>query len=99
MFYESAIDNLLLGLKKHKINIPKDVSIMVVNNDPVIKDGLKITTVGVIPKVEFGETAANKLIDLIEAKIHPPVNIKLKLKLLKGQSCKNLRIKEVRDVK
>ena len=92
LFWELATISLISALEKYGIKIPEDVSLMAVGHEQVAINGLKVTTIGDNSSIEFGETVANKLIDLIEEKIQPPVNTKMKLKLLEGNSCR--RIKE-----
>ncbi|MBU0478107.1 substrate-binding domain-containing protein [bacterium] len=99
LFWSPATANLISALEKHGIKIPEDVSLMAVGHEQYAKNGLKITTVAGSSPIKFGETAANKLMNLIEGKIHPPVNVKLKLKLLEGNSCIRINNKEEkRDV-
>jgi DNA-binding LacI/PurR family transcriptional regulator len=91
LFNESCIQNFMDALSALKIRIPKDVSLLVTaSKQPTIK-GIKLATFGGISPVERGEEAAKTLIGMIEGKIAQPVNIKLKLNILEGESCRKLK--------
>lgn len=87
LFRDDLIEPFLAALKKHNIGVPQDCSLMVRHEEKVTaKNGLEITTVGGISKVKFGETAAEALIDVLEGKATAPVNKKLQLKIIEGNS-------------
>ncbi|OGV52632.1 MAG: hypothetical protein A2017_20740 [Lentisphaerae bacterium GWF2_44_16] len=87
LFYRNAFENLYSALRHFNLKIPGDISIMSASHEPLRKDGLEITTIGT-GKNNFGKAASNLLLDLIEGKIHSPVNRKLKLELREGNSVK-----------
>ncbi|MDD2480184.1 MAG: GntR family transcriptional regulator, partial [Victivallaceae bacterium] len=91
LFYNNAFDNLYQALESFDLNIPNDISLIVISPTPLCKNNLKIATLGVA-KDNFGKTACNLLLDLIENKIPVPVNKNLKLEIRQEDSLKELNL-------
>ncbi|MDD5597911.1 MAG: GntR family transcriptional regulator [Victivallaceae bacterium] len=88
LFYWNAFDNLYKALEDFNLNVPDDISLLVISLGALRRNNLEIATLGVT-KNYFGKIACNLLLDLIENKISVPVNRKLKLELYRGNSLKD----------
>ncbi len=89
-FHQKFLGQLLHAFKANRIRVPEDVSLLTAGNRQVESNGMRITTVGGVIPEQYGKTAALALLGLIEGNISPPVNIKMPLRIIAGDTCRRI---------
>jgi DNA-binding LacI/PurR family transcriptional regulator len=87
VFNKRLLEGVRAALERRGANVPQDVSIVLIYSENTGKETGQVATSLVSPeKYDFGATAANALMDLLEKRVEEPLRINLELKFRDGET-------------
>jgi len=90
IFNYHYVEGVIDALERRGLKIPEDISIVMTNFEDAEYKNRKISAFVSPNKQQFGEIAANSLIDLIENKAQQPIQINLDLTFQQGDTMRQL---------
>jgi DNA-binding LacI/PurR family transcriptional regulator len=87
VFNKRLLEGVIMALKRRQVSIPQDVSIVLIYSESTNKEnGVCVTSLVSPEKYNFGATAANALMNLLEKRAEEPLRINLELKFINGET-------------
>jgi DNA-binding LacI/PurR family transcriptional regulator len=93
IYRERFAQGVIAALRKHKVRIPEDISVVVVENDlgkPYIYDGMSLSCFQLPTKEEFGSCACRLMIELLEGKRSSPINAEPPWREVPGETLREI---------